>query len=382
MMKEFTYQKSERYFAQIAEGMEEVGAAELSRLGALDLKPAYRGVHFTAGRRTLYAINYESRLATRVLAPLLTFDCHSSNYLYKTAGNIDWLRLMTVENTFAVSATVSNSNIRHSQYAALRVKDAIADRFRAAGGSRPNVDTMDPDLRIVLHIHGNRAAIHLDTSGGSLHRRGYRRETVDAPMQETVAAAILEHTGWDGTRPLYDPMCGSGTLLAEALMRARRLPAAFLREKFGFRHLPDYDENLWRSVKEEADGRIRPLPESLLEGGDISAAAVRAARANFRALPGGRSIHLDRRDFRDIPGLEDRVIVCNPPYGIRSSPGADLSGFMKEFGDFLKQRCRGSEAYIYFGEREWIKKIGLRSSWKKPLKNGRLDGRLVKYELY
>ena len=381
-MKEFAYQKSERYFAQIADGMEEAGAAELSRLGALDLKPAYRGVHFKAGNRTLYAINYESRLITRVLAPLLTFDCHSSNYLYKTAGNIDWPRLMTVENTFAVSATVSNSNIRHSQYASLRVKDAIADQFRAAVGSRPNVDTEDPDLRIVLYIHGNRAAIHLDTSGGSLHRRGYRRETVDAPIQETVAAAILEHTGWDGTRSLYDPMCGSGTILAEALMMARRLPAAFLRKKFGFRHLPDYDEKIWRSVKEDADSRVRPLPESLLAGSDISSAAVGAARANLRALPDGRSVRVNRCDFRKIPALEEVVIVCNPPYGIRSSPGADLSGFMKEFGDFLKQRCRGSEAYIYFGEREWIKKIGLRSSWKKPLKTGGLDGRLVKYELY
>jgi putative N6-adenine-specific DNA methylase len=388
--RKYEYQKSGRFFAQTADGLEELAAAELARLGAADARAAFRGVYFTADHESLYRVNYTSRLATRVLAPLLTFDCHSAKYLYKTAGSIDWPDFFGTRNTFAVTANVSNSAIRHSQYAALRLKDAVADQFRERRGRRPNVDPQDPDVWISLYINNNRAVISFDTSGGSLHRRGYRLESVEAPMQETVAAAAVEWSGWDGSRPLYDPMCGSGTLVCEAMMSYCRIPAGYLRARagsgrgaggFGFGRLPDFRHEAWRSVRGAADREIRPLPEGLIGASDADPAAVSAARTNAAALPGGESIRFVIKKFQDLPPMENTTILCNPPYGLRIDK-AGAGGLVKEFGDFLKQHCRGSEAYIYLGKRELVKQVGLRTSWKKPLKSGGLDGRLVKYELY
>jgi putative N6-adenine-specific DNA methylase len=382
---QYEYQKSSRFFAQAADGLEVLVAAELERLGATDTSPGYRGVYFCADHRALYRINYTSRIATRVLAPLLSFDCHSAKYLYKTARSIEWADFFRDGDTFAVFANVANSAIRHSQYAALRVKDAIADQFRERTGSRPDVSAHDADVNVNLYIHDNHAVLSLDTSGGSLHRRGYRVESVEAPMQETVAAAVIALSGWDGSRPLYDPMCGSGTLVCEALMSLCRVPAAYGRgpggRRFGFERLPDFRPQVWKSVRNELDGSIRPLPAGLIGGSDASPGAVAAAGANAAALPGGDRIRLLVKKFQDLDGLEDTVIVCNPPYGLRigKSGAGSLIG---RFGDFLKQRCRGCEAYLYLGKRELIKQVGLRPSWKKPLKSGGLDGRVVKYELY
>jgi len=226
------------------------------------------------------------------------------------------------------------------------------------------------------------SGVSLDTSGGSLHRRGYRRESVAAPMQETLAAAIVALTDWRGEKPLYDPMCGSGTLLCEALMRLCRIPAGFLGRNFGFHFLPDFNPSLWARIKKEADGRIRPLVSGQLCGSDIDPLAVKAATTNCRLLPGGKGIQIQPCDFRTLPEQENKIIVCNPPYGIRLGREAELDIFYKSLGDFLKQRCKGSQAYIYYGNREKIKKIGLKPTWKKPLRNGGLDGRVVKYEIY
>lgn len=378
----YNYQKYSRFFAQVADGMEELGMEELAGLGAQDVKPAFHGLHFSAGREALYRINYTSRIISRVLAPLITFDCHSTEYLYKTARSLPWTDLFSLKETFVISANVSNSKIRHSQYAGLVLKDAIVDSFRDRYDQRPDVERIDADICFNLHISQNRATIYLDTSGGSLHRRGYRHEAVDAPMQETLAAAIIRLSGWNGETPLYDPMCGSGTLLFEALMHACRIPAAYLRRSFGFRFMPDFDERTWESVKREADKEMRPLPKGLIAGSDSSAQAVEMARMNSRNLPSGKEVRLSRMRFQDMGSLRDTTVVCNPPYGLRMKRSEDMGTFMKEFGDFLKQRCTGSTAFVYFGNRELIKKVGLRSAWKKPLKNGQLDGRLVKYELY
>jgi putative N6-adenine-specific DNA methylase len=382
MDEPFLYQKSGRYFAQIADGLEELGAGELSELGASEISPIYRGIYFEADKPVLYGINYRSRLITRVLAPLITFDCHSVKYLQKTAKSIRWQDIFPLEKTFAVFATVSHSSIRHSQYAALCLKDAIVDSFREHCGKRPNVETRDPDLWFNLHIEKNRATISIDTSGGSLHRRGYRSQSVEVPIQETVAAAILRLSGWDGSSPLYDPMCGSGTLVCEALMSYCRMPAATLRKRFGFEMLPDFDRKIWQRVKTEADQQMQALPEGLISASDLSDQAVSITKNNLSSLRHHQGVTVKTADFRNIPELENRMIVCNPPYGLRIGKGADLDNFYKDLGDFMKQRCRGSSAYIYFGKREFIKRVGLKPSWKKPLKNGGLDGRLVKYELY
>jgi putative N6-adenine-specific DNA methylase len=378
----YKYQRDSRYFVRIAEGVKEAGAEELAELGAEDIAPEFRGIYFRADKSTLYRINYLTRLASRCLAPLISFNCHDTDTLYKKAKQIQWEDFFAEGSTFAVMGTVSDSNISHSKYASLRLKDAVADYFRGKTGKRPDVSVRNPDILLNLHIRHDKAEISLDTSGGALHRRGYREETVLAPMQETVAAAIIRFTEWNGSVPLYDPMCGSGTLLCEALMRQCNIPSGIFRNKFGFEFLPDFDGSVWKQVKKEADAGIRELPQGLIAGSDLSEEAVDAARINILGLHYGKNVRVERADFRELPAIEGRVIVANPPYGIRMGGDKELEVFYKDLGDFLKQKCKGSTAYIYFGERRYIKKIGLKASWKKPIKAGGLDGRLVKYEMY
>ena len=378
----FTYQKSGRYFAQIGGGLDDLAEKELRELGAKDIKSGHMGFYFSADKAALYRINYSSRLLTRILAPLIRFDCHSAKYLYKTAAKIDWPSLFSKEKAFAVKANVSNSRINHSHYAALCLKDAVVDVFRNKTGKRPDVETKTPDILLNLHIQNNKATVYLDTSGTSLHRRGYRSLSVAAPMQEIVAAAIIRLSGWDGSRPLVDPMCGSGTLLCEAVMHFCRIPAGYLRQKFGFESLPDFDAEIWHAVKQKADCGIRELPPYLIAGSDKSAEAISAAEENLTNLPGAQNVKLSVKPFQELGLLENSLIVCNPPYGIRMNTEAEIKNFMKQIGDFLKQRCKGSEAYIYFGNRELIKSIGLKPTWKKILTSGGLDGRLVRYDLY
>lgn len=378
----FEYQQSHRFFAQVAGGLEELGVEELSASSCRQIEPAFRGVYFEADNASLYGINYTSRHLTRILAPLKSFPCHHTDSLYKMAKQINWAELFTANHTFAIFSNVSNSKITHSQYAALRVKDAIVDFFREHAGKRPNIEKINPDVWINLHIEKDHATISLDTSGGSLHRRGYRKESVEAPMQETVAAAMIHYAEWDGSKPIYDPMCGSGTLLCEALMAYCHIPAGYLRKRFGFEFLPDFDKQIWQSVKQEADQQIRQLPDKLISGSDIASKAVEAARTNFRCLPQGNKINLAVLDFQMIEQLRDCIIVCNPPYGIRLGDKKNLGQFYQSLGNFLKQRCQGSTAFIYFGNREMLKHIGLKPAWKKPLENGGLDGRLAKFEIY
>ena len=377
----FTYQKTNRYFAQIARGLEDPGAEELTELGASEVKPAYRGIYFNADKKTLYRINYHSRLCTRILAPLLQFDCHSTKYLYKTAIKMDWSQLLSSRNTFAITATTANSNVRHSQYAGLTLKDAIADHFRDKYDSRPSVDKRNPDIWLNLRIDRNKATISLDTSGGSLHRRGYRKETVEAPMQETVAAAIVRFSDWHGAQPLLDPMCGSGTLLCEALMHYCSIPAAYLRNNFGFEMMPDFDEALWKQIRKEGNKQIRRLPKNLISGSDKDHPAIAAARTNCSMLPHGERIVLQTKQYQDIKSAADTCIVSNPPYGLRLQRNQDMAGFIKKLGVFLKKRCPGSTAYLYFGNPDLMKDIGLKAAWKKPLMNGGLNGLLVKYRV-
>ncbi len=376
------YQENGRYFALAAGKLERLAAEELQELGVQRTHDGYRGVFFEADPATLYRVNYESRLLTRVLAPLTEFQCHSDRYLYTQAQKIDWSKLLTLETTFAVFATVSNSKVSHSQFAARRLKDAIVDQFREATGQRPSVRTPDPDVWLNLHIHANYATISFDTSGGSLHRRGYRTESVQAPMQETVAAAALRYSGWDAAEPLLDPMCGSGTLLAEALMKAGRVPAGYLRGRFGFEHLPDFDQAAWEKVRDAADAKMREVPEGLIRGSDVDAGAVEAARNNLARLPYGERVSLARSDFRAIDSVDAGIILTNPPYGLRLGTSDSAGALMRELGDWFKQSCQGRTAYVYAGKPEMLKSVGLRTTWKKALVNGALEGRLARYDMY
>lgn len=379
----FQYQQTRTYFAQIADGFETLAQKELQELGATEVKPAYRGIHFCADAKALYRINYHARMVSRVLAPLVSFRCKDRKDLYREAQTINWRTLFSVKHTFGIFANVSdNDQLRHSKFAALCLKDAIVDQFRDGLGNRPNVDKANPDLWIHLLINRQQATISLDTSGGSLHKRGYRKASVAAPMKETLAAAMVALSGWQGEQPLYDPMCGAGTLLCEAVLTAAHIPAGYLRTRFGFQRLPDYDHRLWQEVKQQSDARICPLAPNLIAGSDLDAQAVKATRTNCRQLPGGEAVAVAPKDFEAIDSLENSIVVCNPPYGIRMGNPDQLAPFYKTLGDFLKQRCKGSAAYIYFGNREMIKKIGLKPTWKKPMRNAGLDGRVVKYEMY
>lgn len=378
----YLYQKTDRYFVQVADDLKEIAEEELLSLGARDISPTYRGIYFSADKKTLYTINYHSRLINRVLAPLLSFDCHSDQALYKKAAQIQWQDFLNSDQTFAIFATVTHSAIKHSKFAALRLKDAIVDSFRNRTGQRPSIDTKKPHVWFNLYIANNKATISLDTSGGSLHKRGYRRSSIEAPMVETLAAAIIKYSGWDGTTPLHDPFCGSGTLLCEAYLKASQTPSASLRRRFGFENLPDFNPVIWRTVKKEGMGKIHTVARGLISGSDRSLVAVRTAIQNCAAIAPKNVIKIAQQDIFSIESLAGKTIVCNPPYGIRMGKDTDLYGFYKKLGDFLKQRCRGSNAFIYFGQREYIKNIGLKPSWKKPLSAGGLDGRLVKYELY
>lgn len=378
----YLYQKQKEYFAAVSGGMEELAAEELKELGARNIRPEFRGIRFSGEKADLYRVNYHSRLLSRIMAPLASFKAASADELHRNAMKIPWADFLSTDHTFAVFANVSESKINHSHFAALRLKDAIADSFMASCGKRPDVDARDPDVWFNLHIRKDRATVSIDTSGGPLHRRGYRKESIEAPMQETLAAAIIRISQWDGSRPLVDPMCGSGTLLSEALMHHCRIPAAYLRDMFGFQYLPDFDPEIWQSILDRSKKAIRTLPENLIAGSDITRRAIGAAKRNTGTLTHGGGIRLTTRDYRKIEKIENAVIVCNPPYGIRLGEGEDMSPFYKELGDFLKQRCTGCTAYIYFGDRTMIKKIGLKAAWKKPLKNGGLDGRLVRLDLY
>jgi len=256
----YKYRQDSRYFAQIAEGIKHAGAQELSELGAKDIALEYRGIYFRADKATLYRINYLTRLVSRCLAPLKSFACPDTDVLYKNAKQITWEDFFAPGSTFAVFANVSDSAISHSRYASLRLKDAVADYFRERTGRRPNVSVRDPDVLLNLHVRHDKAEISIDTSGGALHRRGYRIEAVSAPMQETVAAAIIRFAKWDGSFPLYDPMSGSGTLLCEALMHYCHIPAGIFRNKFGFECLPDFDGVIWKQVKKRPTPISGPCP--------------------------------------------------------------------------------------------------------------------------
>jgi putative N6-adenine-specific DNA methylase len=375
----YDYQKNRTFTAQVADGIEDLARTELEELGAADVETGFRFVRFKADDPALCRIVYRSRLVTRVLAPLARFRCLTDKALYSGARDVRWSDFMTPDTTFAVFANVSKSAIGHSQYAALKLKDAVADWFRDRTGSRPSVDPREPDVWLHLHVHEDTATVSLDVSGGSMHRRGYRVRSIDAPMAETVAAAMIRMSGWDGTTSLIDPMCGSGTILCEALMHAANLPAGLLRKGFGFLRLPDFHGSVWE--RERLDMPTGEF-ETNLRGGDVDPVAVEATRTNLSRLPGGDEVIVGRKDFFERRDLARTTIVCNPPYGIRLGRDEDMGDWFRRFGDHLKRHCRESVAYVYFGERALLKRIGLRPEWKKPLRNGGLDGRLAKFVMY
>ncbi len=374
--------KQKGFFAQVTGKMETLAEEELIELGATETKPVYKGVYFNADNTAIYKINYSSRLLSRVLAPLVTFPCHTTKDLYHRAKKIQWEDFLSIEKTFAISASVSKSKITNSLYASQCLKDAIADYFRDKFGKRPDVEISNPDVRFNLHIDKDSAVISLDTSGGSLHKRGYRLVSGKAPMQETLAAALIRLSKWDGQNVLWDPMCGSGTILCEALMHYCRIPTQKLRKKFGFVNMPDFEKEKWKRIKDEYDSKIRPLPKNIIRGSDKSREAIELAKENLSRLQYSDSVGLSRKAFQEEKGFENGTIIVNPPYGVRLGKMDEVKTLYKEFGDYLKTNCKGTSAFIYTGEKELRKHIGLKTTRRIHLDNGTLEGVLLQIDSY
>ncbi len=378
----FLYQRNSEYFAQIARGMELIGIEEAKNLGATDITEAYRGFSFKADMETLINMNYKSRLCSRILAPLAEFHCPDDITLYNTAKAIQWSAFLTTKHTFAIFANITNSNITNSQWAKQRLKDAIVDHFKDKFGVRPDVNADDPDVWFNLYLEDNKAIIYLDTSGSPLHRRNYKTKDFEASVQETLASAMLVFAGWDGKQALYDPFCGSGTILTEAMMIYSKIPAGFYRRKWGFTEMPEFDPDQWMKIRKAAKEQIIRLPKDLICGSDISKDAVDVARENKKRFDDFISVDIRTRDFRKIDSLDDKLIIANPPYGKRLGQVSQLKATYKDFGDFLKQKCKRSTAWILCGEKELQKSIGLRAHGKHTVYNGAIECSFVKYDLY
>jgi len=380
--KVVTSETSCNCFAAVPRGAEEIAAAELQALGIDGAEIGRGGVAFVTDRVGLYKANLWLRSASRVLVQLAVFPCTTPAELYKGVHDIDWTRLITPIMTLAVDCSLRDSALTHSGFVALKTKDAIVDRIREACGSRPSVDTAAPDLRINVHLHKNICTISLDSSGDPLDRRGYRLERNEAPLRETLAATVVALTGWDGSIPLADPMCGSGTIPIEAALIAGRV-APGLQRSFGFQRWLDYDAGLWERLLREADSAVRKLPLGLITGYDqdnraIKLAARNAAKAGFEG-----QLHFFHAAMDTFQPEGDRgVVIINPPYGKRLGEEEELKELYCQIGDIMKQRCRGWTGYVLTGNLELAKYIGLKASRRFVLFNGAIECRLLKYELY
>ncbi len=380
--KTLLYQTNSIYFAQCRHGIEDIVADELREIGALDISTGFSGVHFKASDSVLYSIIYSAKTVSRVLAPIAEFNIKNTEELYYRTNSIEWENIFNLNNSFSVSSSVSNSCISNSHFALLKVKDAVADRFIERTVKRPDVNREDPDIRINLNLRNDKVRISLDASGEPMHKRGYRIEKVTAPLNETLAAAIIRISGWDGKTALYDPMTGSGTILAEGLLKLKKIPSGFKKDNFGIFSFPDFDKMLWEKIKNKFDDSILEFSENIIAGSDINKDAIRAAKKNLAEIPQGEKIKLSTIDFREIPSLKERTIITNLPYGERLENKRDAEKLYKEFGDFLKNKCTGSKAFLLCGSTDLVKKIGLRTKRKIPFFNGPIEARLIELDLY
>lgn len=371
------------FFATTAKGVEEVLAAELERLGIPEVTVESGGARFGGGMEAAYRANLWLRTASRVLLTLAEFDCESPEQLYQGVRGVQWTDYLTPAMTLAVDCNLRDSAMTHSGFVALKTKDAIVDELRDRVGSRPNVDTKDPDLRVNVRVFRNRCTLSLDTSGSPLDRRGYRLERHEAPLKENLAAALIELSGWDGSVPFLDPMCGTGTIAIEAALKALRIAPGLLRGGFGFQRWPGFDRRLWQSLVQEARReRVAELPAPI-QGTDISHSAIAMAHENAKRAGVGEFLTLWRAPIEELaPPAAPGVMICNPPYGKRLGEEEALRPLYKEIGDVLKQRCKGYTAWLFTGNLQLAKSVGLKATRRIVLFNGPIECRLLKYEMY
>ena len=370
--------------AKTFKGLEEVLAGELVELGANNVQIERRAVSFTGDKRLLYTANMCLRTASRVLVPIATFRAKDADAVYEHAKQTDWSQYMTLKTGFAIDATVYSDTFRHSQYVTYRVKDAIADYWMEREQKRPSVKLTDPDLSLNVHIAGETVTISLDSSGESLHKRGYRIANTEAPINEALAAGMLLLAGWHGQGDFYDPMCGSGTLLIEAALIARNIAPGIYRKGFAFEKWADFDRDLFEDIYND-DSRERPFTHKIY-GSDAGYYAVQTAIKNIQSASLQHDIEVRQIRIEELR-LADRdtngaLVMMNPPYGERLSQDKDVLRLYQDMGTALKHQFSGATAWIISSNEDALKCIGLKPSKRIRLMNGELECLFNQYELF
>lgn len=372
-----------KIIAKTYHGLEDVLAKELRVLGAQNVKIIKRGVRFEGDLGFVYKANLWCRTALRIMVPLAEFKIRNEQELYKKIKSLPWEDHFDLDKSIAIDAVVNARQYRNSLFIAQKSKDAIADRFREKFNDRPSVDTSDPDIRINVHIHNENVTVSLDSSGHSLHKRGYRVDANIAPLSEVLAAGILSLAGWDAMKNFIDPMCGSGTLLIEAALMAHNIAPNIFRQEFGFQKWNNYDEDLFKLLFEKAMEKEKNFHFSI-EGYDKDTLSVMKSRKNLKSALMDEEISVQKMDFLNFKKHDDfkekGLLVFNPPYGEKME--ADIPALYKGIGDSLKKDFGGYTAWIFTSSSEGIKNIGLKPSKRIQLFNGKLESWLVKYDLY
>ncbi len=366
--------------AKTFKGLEEVLAQELNEIGAKDVAVLNRAVSFTGNKDLMYRANYYLRTALSILKPVIHAKIRNEVQLYDAARSVNWLEYLDCRDTLTIDSTVSSDNFNNSMFVSQKVKDAIVDQFRDACGRRPSVNNENPVLKINVHLSNEDLTVSLDSSGTSLHRRGYRIVHGQAPLNEVLAAGMIKLTGWSGNTNFVDPMYGSGTLLIEAALIAYHIPPGVFRRSFGFERWPDFDSQLFNKLTEESEEKKNL--SLLITGGDISKKAFESASRNIANAMLTKKItvrHIPVDDF--VPPEGEGLAIINPPYGERIRQN-DLNTLYMRIGDALKKNFNGYDVWIISSNREAMKRIGLRTSARLTLYNGALECKYHKYEIY
>ena len=372
---------TEHFFAPCPRGLEASLASELAGLGAADIATTDGGVAFAGAITLAYQANLESRLASRVLWRVGQGPYRDENDVYELAKALDWPSWFRADRTLRVDVAATRSPLTSLEFATLRIKDAVCDRHRAASAVRPSISKERPDVRVHAYLTATDASFYLDTSGEPLFKRGYRRETADAPLRENLAAGLLRLAGWQPGTPLLDPMCGSGTIAIEAALIALDI-APGLKRTFAFQKLAWYDGPTWQRIKQAAQRRARPTVPAMIWASDNDATAIHQCGLNIAAAGIDGAVVIERADvLTRQPPAQAGVIVSNPPYGVRLVDSGALAAFYPQLGDALKQRYAGWTAYLLSGDTRLPKLIGLKASRRTPLFNGALECRLYEYHV-
>jgi putative N6-adenine-specific DNA methylase len=372
-------------FAMVAKtifGLEDILADELTKLGAKEVEKHNRAVSFTGDKGFMYKANLNLRTALRVLKPIKEFTLKNEQQLYNGIQKIDWAQYMDVNDTLAIDCVLSSDLFRHSQFLAQKAKDAIVDQFRDSFGERPSVDLDRPTLRINLHVKNDKCTVSLDTSGESLHKRGYREKTNLAPINEVLACGLVLLSGWDKESTFIDPMCGSATILIEAALIACNIPAGYYREEFGFQRWKDYDADLWDTIYDSAIKKINDKPVNLI-GVEISKNVARKAKENIKIARLEDAITIHNTSFQEFdPPSGPGVLIMNPPYGERMHQEEDINGLYESIGDTFKKKYKGYNAWIISSNMEALKRVGLKATKKIVVYNGQLECRFAGFDIY